>query len=172
MIKAMGSGLVLAATIWMGMHRAENIRDEYRQMRYLWKLVCVLEGEIAYSHIHLADIFSNLAQRAKEPYRSWLTSLCRELESQEAPRFGTIWEESVKGFLGQTNLPSRELERFSELGNQLGIYDRDLQLTILKEYKRQLQANTYEMQGEMKNRIRLCHCLGVMSGVMISVLLL
>lgn len=172
MVKAAGCILIFAATTWLGIHKADNIRDEYRQMHYLWKLICMMESEISYAHLHLSDIFSNLARQAKEPYRSWLLSLCKEMDSKEAPFFGTIWEESVKGFLGQTNLPGKELERFGELGNQLGVYDRELQLKILKEYQRQLQADMYEMQGEMRNRIRLCHCLGIASGIMLSVILL
>ena len=47
-----------------------------------------------------------------------------------------------------------------------------MQVKILELYLTRLELSMEEMQGEMKSKVRLCHCLGIMSGILIVILLL
>ena len=50
--------------------------------------------------------------------------------------------------------------------------DLTLQLRVLELYQEQLGLGIEEVREGMKTKVRLCHCLGVMSGLFVSVLLL
>lgn len=50
--------------------------------------------------------------------------------------------------------------------------DLNLQLKVLSLYQEQLKLSMEEIQEGMKTKVRLCHCLGVMSGLLVAVLLL
>ena len=47
-----------------------------------------------------------------------------------------------------------------------------MQIKTLDLYLEEIRLSMEEMREEMRTKIRLCHCLGVMSGIFITVLLL
>lgn len=172
LLKISGCLFVLAATTFAGMARAEGIEDEYRQMRMLQNLLCMIESEIRYAHTHLGEIFLHVSGRTEEPYKGWLLSMEQRMGQAGSGAFAVIWTEAVKEHLSGSGLPEKELERLSVLGGQLGVLDLALQLRVLALYQEQLGLGMEEVREGMKAKVRLCHCLGVMSGLLVAVLLL
>lgn len=154
------------------MKKAEEVKEEYRQMQYLQRLVYMIKGEIQYARAYLGEIFSQTGRKAKEPYRSWLMELSRRMELRGRGTFEEMWRESIEDHLASSGLPKKELERLKALGNQLGLSDIEIQTRLLELYLKQLEETMNEVREGMKTKIRLCHCLGVMSGILIAVLLL
>lgn len=90
----------------------------------------------------------------------------------DSGNFETIWGQAVAERLKDSGLPTKELERLGRLGGQLGVLDLSLQLKVLELYREQLELAMEEVREGMRTKVRLCHCLGVMSGLLLSVLLL
>lgn len=65
-----------------------------------------------------------------------------------------------------------ELDKLINLGGQLGVADIEMQVKTLDLYLEEMSLSMEEMRGGMKAKVRLCHCLGVMSGIFITVLLI
>lgn len=172
LLKISGCVLVIAATTLTGMARADSIREQYRQMRYLQRLMCMVESEIRYAHTHLGEIFLHISRRVKEPYKSWLLDMERRMGQMDAGAFEGIWGQAVEENLKSSGLPDKELLRLVQLGAQLGVLDLKLQLRVLELYQEQLSLSMEEVREGMKVKVRLCHCLGVMSGLLVAVLLL
>ena len=172
LLKISGFIFVMATTTFMGIRKADDIQEEYRQMRYLQRIMCMMESEIRYAHSYLGEIFSHIASHTKEPYRGWLISMQRDMSFGNRGSFEEIWCQAIQGYLKDTGLPKSELARLMQLGNQLGVVDLKLQLSILELYQQQLTLSMEEMYEGMKVRVRLCHCLGVMSGMLIAILLI
>lgn len=172
LFKICGCVFVLAATTFAGAARADGIKEQYRQMRLLQRLVCMMESEIRYAHTHLGEIFLHLSRRTKEPYKSWLTAMERRMGQTDPGTLDVIWAQAAEEYLAESGLPSGELDRLYQLGNQLGVLDLTLQLRVLELYQEQLGHSMEEAREGMKTKVRLCHCLGVMSGLLVAVLLL
>lgn len=170
--KVSGCFLILTATTFAGMARAECIKEQYRQMRMLQRIICMVESEIRYAHTHLGEIFLHVSRRTVQPYKEWLLSMERKMGRMDSGAFETIWTQAVKEHLDDSGLPRKELERLGGLGSQLGVLDLTLQLRVLELYQEQLGLSMEEVREGMKTKVRLCHCLGVMSGLFVSVLLL
>lgn len=49
-VKLTGSLLVIIAAALMGVGEGEKVKDCYRQMRYLQRILCMVESEIRYAH--------------------------------------------------------------------------------------------------------------------------
>lgn len=64
------------------------------------------------------------------------------------------------------------LLRLAAFGSQLGIADAEMQVKLLDLYLDELRLTMDELREEMRTKIRICHCLGVMSGIFITVLLI
>lgn len=171
-LKMSGCLFVVAATTLTGMVRADNIQEQYRQMRILQRLLYMMESEIKYAHIHLGEIFLHISRRVKEPYKDWLLLMERRMGQAESGTFEAIWRQAVEEKLVSSGLPSKEIDRLGQLGAQLGVMDLELQLRVLSLYQEQLSLSIEEAREEMRTKVRLCHCLGVMSGLLVAVLLL
>lgn len=171
-VKLAGCLLVIGAAALMGMRKGETIQNQYRQMKYLQRLLCMMESEIRYAHAHLGEVFRDMSGSLKEPYREWLLSVRDAMEEKNGGDFEGIWEKKTVECLKKSGLPEKELCRLSRLGGQLGASDLELQLRILGLYQEQLNLETEEIREEMHVRVRLCHCLGVLGGMLVAVLLI
>ena len=83
-----------------------------------------------------------------------------------------MWRAGVRKYLGVSALSQTELNRLEELGGRLGLMDADMQVKAVELYLSGLSSSIEEIREGMKSRVRLCHCLGVMSGMLIVILLL
>ena len=70
-----------------------------------------------------------------------------------------------------TGLEQEEKDKLSEIGKRLGNADMEAQIRSLDLYLEELKKSMEEKREGMKTRIRLCHCLGVMSGIFLTILL-
>lgn len=171
-VKLTGCILVITTAALMGIQKGEAVKNSYRQMQYLQRILCMIESEIRYAHSYLGELFGNTAQSVKEPYRGWLLFMKREMEEEDSRSLSDIWERGVSGYLKHSGLPEKELHRLSRLGGQLGAPDLKLQLRVLELYQEQLGLEIHEIREEMQVKVRLCHCLGIMGGMLIAVLLI
>ncbi len=171
MLRLIGMVVVIGTTTLMGMQRAERIRSQYAQMQYLQKIIYSIQSEICYARAYLSEIFTEIGIKSEDPYKKWLINLGQSMEERNEESFEKIWKKSIVRYLSGVNLPMQEKERLMYLGNQLGTADVEMQVRVLEVYLQQIKTEMSEMRDSMREKIRLCHCLGVMSGILIAVLL-
>jgi len=140
-------------------------------MKYLQRIISLIQSEIRYSRAFLGEIFWNIGQGAKEPYRGWLLEMSDRVNEFSGERFEEIWKSSVHRNLKVLNLPEQELESLKLLGNQLGYADVQVQMRLLDCYQEHLERTIREMHEQVQTKVKLYHYLGVMSGLFVSVLL-
>lgn len=172
MTKIAGALLVIGATSLWGVLAAERMRNQYAQLRYLQRIFLLLQGEIRYARSYLGEAFYQIGTTLRDPYRGWLEELCRRMESRNQGSFCEIWEAAADQYLADCGIGEGALGKLRRLGTQLGAADVEMQVKALDLYLEELSAEMEELQGEMRTKIRLCHCLGVMSGIFVTVLLL
>lgn len=171
-MKTAGGLLVIAATSMGGIAAAQRIGNQYEQLKYLQKIIYLLRSEILYARSYLGEAFCQIAKNVKSPYKEWLHEMCAQMERRGGTAFTGIWEEKTRRCLKDAGLPRGALERLISFGNQLGIADAQMQAKILDLYLEEIGQSIEELSGEMRTRTRLCHCLGVMSGIFITILLI
>lgn len=172
MLKAAGCMLVVSATTMLGMKQAKDVQEAYRQMQILERLFHRIISEISYRRSYLGEIFSYVGREMEEPYKKWLVDLGGSLERRNDGTFESIWKCSIRRSLSDTRLPEKEVDRLMELGASLGLADMEYQRRTLELYLGQLRETMEEVREGMRTKVRLCHCLGVMSGMLLAVLLL
>ena len=85
--------------------------------------------------------------------------------------FCQIWSGGIQESLRESGLEQEEKDKLSEIGKRLGNADMEAQIRSLDLYLEELKKSMEEKREGMKTRIRLCHCLGVMSGIFLTILL-
>ena len=172
MVKTFGAVLIIGATSLWGIRAADRINDQYVQMQYLKKLINQLRSEIRYARSYLGEAFRHIGTSSREPYKGWILEIYDRLEHKNRGTLADIWEDTVREYLGASGLPDEELDKLINLGGQLGVADIEMQVKTLDLYLEEMSLSMEEMRGGMKAKVRLCHCLGVMSGIFITVLLI
>ena len=162
--------IVGTTSVW-GITKAEKVKNQLENMKYLQRIISLIQSEIRYSRAFLGEIFANIGQGVKEPYKSWLLEMSDRVNEFSGERFEDIWKSSVHRNLKVLNLPEQEVESLKSLGNQLGYADIQIQMRLLDLYQEHLERTIREVHGEVQMKVRLYHCLGVMSGLFVAVLL-
>ena len=172
MIRLVGTVLIITSTSLAGWKKAENLSESIKQMQYLYRIISLIQSEIRYARSYLGEIFLVIGKQLKNPYQNWLNDMAKHLEDREEKHLEEMWSLSIRNHLAKTQLPEEEMRRLEELGNQLGLADMEMQMKNFDIYLRQLEENINEQKMELQNRIKICQSIGVMSGVLISILLL
>lgn len=171
MLKVAGSILVILTTTSFGLMKAAEYKGAYTQLLYVQRLFYMIQSEMRYSRDPLGEIFLHVGEQALEPYREWMLGLSRQLLRRDCGTFAQIWEKSVQRYLGDCGLPKEELRRMEALGCQIGAVDMEMQMRSLELYLMQVASSLDELREGMKTKVRLCRCLGIMSGMLIVTLL-
>ncbi len=171
MLKLAGSLLIIGTTTLWGMAAAERLREQYEQMRLLQSLLYALRSEILYARSYLEEAFAKIGESAPEPYRGWLLGMSEIMRQKSGVPFCQIWSRGIQESLRESGLEQEEKDKLSEIGKRLGNVDMEAQIRSLDLYLEELKKSMEEKREGMKTRIRLCHCLGVMSGIFLTILL-
>lgn len=166
-----GALLIVGMTSIWGILKAEKVRSQMENMKYLQRIISLMQSEIRYSRAFLGEIFANIGQGTKEPYRSWLLEMSERTNAFTGECFEEIWKDSICRNLTILELPGQELEALKSLGNQLGYADIQVQMKLIDLYQEHLERTIRELHEQVQTKVKLYHCLGVMSGLFVAVLL-
>lgn len=171
MLKAAGSILVLGACTLLGASAAWELEASYQELLYLKRLIEILKGEIQYSRAALSYIFLKIAQEARKPYDEWFRDMSTRIDLKRGGNLADIWRESVTEMLCSSKLPLKERQKLSELGSLLGDSDLDTQMNQIKGYLEQLEVSIQDVRSEMGEKKKLFRCLGIIGGMLLTILL-
>lgn len=163
--------MIIGMTSIWGIMKAENMKRQLENMKELQRIISMIQSEIRYSKAFLGEIFENIGQGVREPFRSWLLEMSRQTNSFTGKSLGDIWQSSVEINLDALGFPVYIFESMKQLGNQLGYADVQVQMRLLDLYQEHLERTIREMHDQVQTKVRLYHCLGVMSGLFVAVLL-
>lgn len=172
MLKIAGGLLTVLAGCLLGNSLASEQEQTCLDMRYLQGIVMKLRGELWYSHTMLPEIFDQLAAVARTPYAEWLSSMADAMRSKESGDLPGIWECAAAMYLEKGNLPAAEVIRLKELGDFLGQADNEQQIRYLDRYLEELAGAIQERQAALVEKKKLCRCLGITGGILITVTLI
>lgn len=172
MQRVIGSMLILMATTFAGFLYSAELTKYLEKLLYIRHLVSMLKGEITYSHAPLGEVFGSAAARVKEPYRTWLRSMERQVEQCTEDGFAKIWNRSIDKHLESLHLKIEHSIQLKELGIFLGQLDDDTLNGTLQLYLNRLELEIEKIREGMASKKRLGKCLGVMGGIFLVVVLL
>ena len=171
MLKIVGSICVVGTTTLLGIQKGSAIRSTCEELQYLQRLLYQMQSEIRYLRAPLGDLVRRLGRDCREPYRKWLLSLGEDMEERNGKPFSKIWEQGIRIHLRSLHLPEREIERLCALGGQMGAADMELQMRTLGLYQEQLSQTMEELRESMNSKVKLCHCMGIISCIFLVSLL-
>ena len=90
----------------------------------------------------------------------------------EGETFQEIWDRRIREDLRETRLTKTDLESLRHMGENIGYLDHEMQLGTLGLYTEQLENEIHAAEKVFGSKSRIYHCLGVMGGIFIAILIL
>ena len=83
-----------------------------------------------------------------------------------------IWRTTAEASLKGTVLTKSEKEELYSLGAQIGRTDAMTQANILEMYTQRLEEYRKSYVEAIGEKVKICNCLGIASGIVIAILLI
>ena len=171
-MKTAGAVLVIAAGTMAGFCRSREDRRHIKDIEALKTLFCMMKGEMSYSRLPLREICARMSFVTESPYSDWLLLLEVELEERGERMLSEIWRKTAQESLKGTALSEKEKEELYSLGSQIGRTDALTQADLLEMYTQRLEEYRKGYTEAVGEKIKICNCLGVASGIVIAILLI
>ena len=147
MQRFIGGVLILTATAGAGYVYGMELKTYLETMRYLRYVISLIKGEISYSGTPLQEVFAEVAERVREPYRA-------------------------DRYLKPLRLKYEHMILLKEPGTFLASLERDTLDRTLQIYLNRMDLEIEKLREGLAGKIRVGGCLGVMSGIFLIVILL
>ena len=168
-IKLAGTGMILAASLWAGLHAALQLRGTHEELRDLLAALEVMAGEISFASIPFVPLCRRAGEGRRGPVRAFFDALALEGSCPEADAEGRTRRLCTEAGLV---LPASALLPIERLFDGFGRYDREGQLRQLRLASAELTRLADELSAQLENRCRTYALLGLSAGAAVLVLVL
>lgn len=172
LIKCLGILMILASSCGIGFRLSSDLKLRMEELKSLKKIILMLRGEIKYNNSTMSEAFETISNRIEdEPYHTFFKESCMELNKLSGQTFIEIWKDMIDKNLKTTKISKKDKERFKSLGDNLGYLDKEMQLSTIDLYLENLEYEIDEGSKNMNTNSRLYKCLGIMGGVLVTLLI-
>ncbi len=169
--KICGVAFIVFSTSAYGYVLSRDLKSRHLELLELKKIMFLLKGEIGYGLTPVFEAMGNIALRVSKPFSGILESFAkREKETKECS-FADMWEQEFGQGLSSSHLSVAEKERLMGLGSSIGLNDYKTQQTAIEAYMQELENSIAELEKCLPAKTRLYRSLGVMLGVVITIII-
>lgn len=172
MQKFIGCILVIFASSGMGWLKGIELKKHLLELEKIRQMFLMLRSEIKHIKSPLPEAFRHIGKRMGGIYEKWLLDLSGQMMRKNGVTFMHIWSESIEKYWKNGNLKEVDIEKLQAAGENIGYLDEEMQIGTINLYVEQLEREIEHLQKEFTVKKRLCHCLGVMGGIFLAVILI
>lgn len=174
MIRIIGFLAIMIGTTGCGVSIVAEKQRELRECKDWIYVLSVIENEMAFQKSTLPEICLRISKHTTLDERkcAFFYKVYEKMNEKTGDSFGTVWRtEFQKHHLNKLCfLPIQE--ELTTLGEKLFFEDVSMQQNVIKEAVKKLEYYFQKKQKENEKDNKLTLCMGVMSGVLITVMLL
>lgn len=167
-IKIIGAFLVMAGSGGFGMVLVASHKAELKALRQLISVLDYMECELQYRLTPLPLLCRQASLEISGPLREIFLQLCKELEDQISPDVSRCMHAAVSRC---RNIPKLTEECLLSLGQTLGRFDLQGQLSGLEAVRKTCRSKLESMERNKEMRLRgyqtLCLCAGAALAILL-----
>lgn len=164
-----GAILVFVSCGAAGFLKASGYRRQVRELEQLGHCLDLMLCELEYQLTPLPQICRNAANSASGCLGKIFANLSQELENQIAPDAASCMQAALAAV---KDVPPQVEAVLNLLGNSLGKFDADGQISEISAVKRHCQELLSQMQENQTIRLRTYQTLGLCAGAALAIVFL
>ncbi len=164
----MGAGFLWISLIYLGLSYAHNLKVRAELLEKTCMLIRQMIIETEYLSLPIYDLLCKLSQNPELSSLCYINETCELVKNRED--FPIAWRKSVN----KTSLKykSEEKEKLLLLGENIGKYNLDGQLSVLKIYSAYFDAYSKDAKTKLQKYGNMSAVLGALVGSMLFILLI
>ena len=172
MQKLIGCILIIFASSGIGWMKGMELKKHLSEVEKVRQMFLMLRSEIKHIKSPLPEAFRHIGKRMGGVYEKWLIDLSEEMTRKSGVTFMELWSKSIEYYWKGQNLKQGDVEKLKAAGENMGYLDEEMQIGTIDLYVEQLEREIQRLQKEFTAEKRLCHCLGVLGGIFLAVILI
>ncbi len=172
MLRGVGSGMILAGCLGLGLWYRSQLLGRIQALRQLVGILDLFCSEVRYGRATLPECCRRLAGQVPVEFQEGLYQIGKRMQANEGDTFAKVFREYMEVPLGTMPLTEADREAFFRCMPRMGFADGQMQLKVM-ESSRELLASTIEkLEGENTEKCRMAVGLGAMGGLFLLLILL
>lgn len=171
LLKCCGMGVVILSCTLFGYSMSRDYIQSIKNIEILKKLLVYIQGEIQYKNTSIMEVLLNAREIMDGIAKIFLDEVLKKFGGedcslQDAWRHGAkVLNESKK-----YRVDNEDVRNISELGNELGIVERDTQIKNISNTINKLEIRLKELNETKNEKCKLYRVMGVMAGMFMVII--
>lgn len=172
MLRIVGAVFIIMGSTGVGLCYKGRFHTALWHLRYMYQILELIMSEIRYGKSTLPECCKHIASKVSEPYSAALIGIWEAMESHVGTGFAENWRVQMEKALLDVPVTKREKEMFLGFSSCCGLSDNQMQVRAIEQY-RDMLANSIKMrENELEKQSKMAAGLGIMCGLLITVILL
>ena len=172
MLRGIGSGMILAGCLGLGLWYRGQLRGRIQALRQLVAILDLFCSEVGYGRSTLPECCRRLAGQVPEPFGESLGRIGEIMEENRGKAFAEVFREYMEEPLGTMSLRDTDREVFLGAVPQMGFVDGQMQLKVMESSRERLSSTIGTLEQENAQKCRMAVGLGAMGGQFLLLILL
>ena len=169
-MKIAGMLLLISGSTGMGIWMCQCMRQRIRYLEQMVWLFHFMESEVDYKKSGFVITFEEAARRMDGPVKQMLYHAAKRLKEKDAC-FTEIWNEEVIWLWKHSELKQEDIDSIRELGTD-GYSDIRMQLMQIRMVREKLEETETKLKKEWAEKGKIYMCVGILSGMVVSIVLI
>lgn len=166
MVKLLGILLLIAGFIGLSVEKVREEKASLRSLGDLKRFITYLLREIEYSHIPIPDICAEYKDRSEGKLKLFLEKVNKRYVANEGKSFDCIWREEIEMY------KKEEKELMENLSRSFGFCNTKMQISAIGQQLQDIENMLLQKDKKFQDNKKLILYFGVMSGLLLSIILL
>ncbi|MEW6065423.1 stage III sporulation protein AB [Desulforamulus profundi] len=172
MLKFLGAAAVVFSCTLIGMTVASSYSRRPGEIRSLLNALQMLETEVSYGATPLPEALTHVAERCDPRVAPLFSRTGEELMTMRGITAREAWETALNQYYPKSALTRADRGILLELGNSLGVSDREDQVKHLVLAKEQLKLEQTKAEEASLKNTKVYNYLGFLGGLTIVLILI
>ena len=168
MIKAIGIICLFVGFCGISVEKIKEEKEKIKAFKEIRNFAEYLVKEIEYSHIPIPDICKEYRSRSEDDFGVFLEQVCFKYENHSGKSFEQIWAMETENYKGH----KEEKVSLKNLGKCFGFSNIGHQLASINRYLYEMENKLLQNEKKFQDNKKLILYFGVMSGLLLSIILL
>lgn len=171
MLRIVGAVMIIGGCSGIGFFYKKRFQESLWHVRYMQQILERFMSEIRYGKATLPECCKQIGEKAAEPYKTALLDIYEGMDRRDGTGFRERWQEYMAQALSDIPVTKEEKEIFLNFSAGCGLSDNQMQIRAIEQYKDMLATAVKNRENELEKQGRMAAGLGIMSGLLLTVIL-
>ncbi|MDD3204444.1 MAG: stage III sporulation protein AB [Lachnospiraceae bacterium] len=170
-IKILAAAFVICGSSGMGHYYSSIYKECIKELQDFYEITNQLKQEIDYGHVTFLEACRLVSLRVPEPYSAFLQQVHNRMNQKKGINVMQIWQEELMNLQKELHLPPQMMEIMAGVIETDNCYNREMQLHKMEMQSHLILEEIEKRKAEQTNKCKIYLSIGIMSGILCSVIL-